>query len=66
MKSARVMKKTVSHLLPFIEKGKDEIGLSGMSNGKIILATVKGDVHDILAIRGMKPTTKKPYSPGGL
>ena len=47
VKSARVMKKAVAHLLPFIEKEKDELGLSGMSNGRIIMATVKGDVHDI-------------------
>ncbi|MFV1984244.1 MAG: methionine synthase [Thiohalomonadales bacterium] len=44
VKSARVMKKAVSYLLPFIEAGKG----SGMkSNGKILMATVKGDVHDI-------------------
>ena len=47
VKSARVMKKAVAHLIPFIEKEKDELGLTGKSNGKIILATVKGDVHDI-------------------
>ncbi len=47
VKSARVMKKAVAHLLPFIEKEKDELGLTGQSNGKIIMATVKGDVHDI-------------------
>ena len=44
VKSARVMKKAVSHLVPFIEAAKDG-GTS--SNGKIVLATVKGDVHDI-------------------
>jgi len=44
VKSARVMKKAVGHLVPFIEKEKDG-GRS--SNGKIVLATVKGDVHDI-------------------
>ncbi len=44
VKSARVMKKSVAHLLPFIEEEKDE---SSSSNGKILLATVKGDVHDI-------------------
>ena len=45
VKSARVMKKAVAYLLPYIEaeKGDDEI----KSNGKIIMATVKGDVHDI-------------------
>ena len=47
VKSARVMKKAVTHLVPFIEKEKDELGLTGKSNGKIIMATVKGDVHDI-------------------
>jgi 5-methyltetrahydrofolate--homocysteine methyltransferase len=46
VKSARVMKKAVAHLLPFIEAAKAEQG--DFSNaGKIILATVKGDVHDI-------------------
>ena len=47
VKSARVMKKAVSHLIPFIEKEKDELGLKDKSNGKIVMATVKGDVHDI-------------------
>jgi 5-methyltetrahydrofolate--homocysteine methyltransferase len=44
VKSARVMKKAVAHLLPFIEASK-EPGSKG--KGKIIMATVKGDVHDI-------------------
>jgi 5-methyltetrahydrofolate--homocysteine methyltransferase len=44
VKSARVMKKAVAHLLPFIEAAK-EPGARG--KGKIIMATVKGDVHDI-------------------
>jgi 5-methyltetrahydrofolate--homocysteine methyltransferase len=44
VKSARVMKKAVAHLIPFMEKGKDG---ANRSNGKIVLATVKGDVHDI-------------------
>ena len=44
VKSARVMKKAVAHLQPFIEAEKD--GASS-SNGKILMATVKGDVHDI-------------------
>ena len=44
VKSARVMKKAVAHLMPYIEAEKD--GASS-SNGKIVLATVKGDVHDI-------------------
>ncbi|HNE49905.1 MAG TPA: methionine synthase [Chitinophagales bacterium] len=45
VKSARVMKKSVAYLLPFIEASK-QTGESN-SNGKIVLATVKGDVHDI-------------------
>ncbi|MDH3326069.1 MAG: methionine synthase [Gammaproteobacteria bacterium] len=44
VKSARVMKKAVAHLLPFIELEKDG---ASQSNGKILMATVKGDVHDI-------------------
>ena len=50
VKSARVMKKAVAHLIPFIEKEKDEMGLTGKSNGKIVMATVKGDVHDLSLI----------------
>lgn len=45
VKSARVMKKAVAYLMPYIEAGKDENDIS--SNGKILMATVKGDVHDI-------------------
>ena len=44
VKSARVMKKAVAYLTPYIEKEKDA---SSKSNGKILMATVKGDVHDI-------------------
>mgnify|MGYP001820352846 CR=1 FL=1 len=44
VKSARVMKKAVGHLVPYIEKEKDG---ARSSNGKIVMATVKGDVHDI-------------------
>ncbi len=47
VKSARVMKKAVAYLLPFIEAEKVLTGDVGKSNGKIIMATVKGDVHDI-------------------
>ena len=47
VKSARVMKKAVAHLLPFIEAEKLRTGDVGKSNGKIVMATVKGDVHDI-------------------
>ncbi|WP_370177596.1 methionine synthase [Alteriqipengyuania sp.] len=44
VKSARVMKKAVAHLFPFIEEEKDE---NAKGKGKIVMATVKGDVHDI-------------------
>ncbi|MCA9926564.1 MAG: B12-binding domain-containing protein, partial [Anaerolineales bacterium] len=47
VKSARVMKQAVAHLVPFIEAEKEELGLADQSNGKIVMATVKGDVHDI-------------------
>ena len=47
VKSARVMKKAVAYLVPYIDKEKKEMGLEKVSNGKILLATVKGDVHDI-------------------
>ena len=46
VKSARVMKKAVAYLLPYIEEEKEKSG-STQTNGKIIMATVKGDVHDI-------------------
>jgi len=45
VKSARVMKKSVAYLMPFMEEEK--AGGQPQSNGKILLATVKGDVHDI-------------------
>jgi 5-methyltetrahydrofolate--homocysteine methyltransferase len=44
VKSARVMKKAVSVLVPYIEREKDG---TSRSNGKVVIATVKGDVHDI-------------------
>ncbi|WP_094286543.1 methionine synthase [Mycobacterium lehmannii] len=49
VKSARVMKKAVAYLLPFIEAEKEEAGTTGSkdTNGTIVMATVKGDVHDI-------------------
>ncbi len=48
VKSARVMKQSVAYLMPFMEKEKEEQGLAqGKPNGKILMATVKGDVHDI-------------------
>ncbi|WP_353069035.1 methionine synthase [Tunturibacter empetritectus] len=50
VKSARVMKKAVAHLTPFMEAEKAEMAALGQvvkAQGKILLATVKGDVHDI-------------------
>lgn len=50
VKSARVMKQAVAHLVPYIEEEKRQQEAAGMdvtSKGKIVMATVKGDVHDI-------------------
>lgn len=50
VKSARVMKQAVAHLIPFIEEEKKQLQAAGgdvRSKGKILIATVKGDVHDI-------------------
>ncbi|TDQ93075.1 methionine synthase (B12-dependent) [Paraburkholderia silvatlantica] len=50
VKSARVMKQAVAHLIPFIEEEKRLLAESGAdvrAKGKIVIATVKGDVHDI-------------------
>jgi len=51
VKSARVMKQAVAHLIPFIEEEKrlheQETGIASKPKGKIVIATVKGDVHDI-------------------
>jgi 5-methyltetrahydrofolate--homocysteine methyltransferase len=51
VKSARVMKRAVAHLIPYIEAEKEALGAEGdaqsRSNGRVLLATVKGDVHDI-------------------
>ena len=49
VKSARVMKKAVAYLIPFIEEEKAAAGTTGQkdTNGTIVMATVKGDVHDI-------------------
>lgn len=47
VKSARVMKKAVAYLLPYIEEEKRVSGNQSKNAGKILLATVKGDVHDI-------------------
>jgi len=51
VKSARVMKQAVAHLIPFIEEEKrleeERTGVAAKPKGKIVIATVKGDVHDI-------------------
>ncbi len=47
VKSARVMKQAVAHLLPFMDAEKKLLGTVDVSNGRIVMATVKGDVHDI-------------------
>jgi 5-methyltetrahydrofolate--homocysteine methyltransferase len=47
VKSARVMKQAVGHLVPFIEAEKAASGAAGKPKGTIVTATVKGDVHDI-------------------
>jgi 5-methyltetrahydrofolate--homocysteine methyltransferase len=47
VKSARVMKQAVAHLIPYIEAEKIRTGEAGRAKGKLVIATVKGDVHDI-------------------
>ncbi|WP_407656669.1 methionine synthase [Kangiella sediminilitoris] len=47
VKSARVMKKAVAYLFPFMEEEKKRLNLADKPKGKIVMATVKGDVHDI-------------------
>src|SRR5690606_32955839 len=47
VKSARVMKKAVAHLLPYMEEEKRQNPSSSREQGKVLMATVKGDVHDI-------------------
>jgi len=47
VKSARVMKQAVAHLIPYIEAEKLRTGEAGKAKGKLVIATVKGDVHDI-------------------
>jgi len=50
VKSARVMKQAVAHLIPYIEEEKKQLAAAGgdvRAKGKIVIATVKGDVHDI-------------------
>jgi 5-methyltetrahydrofolate--homocysteine methyltransferase len=47
VKSARVMKKAVAYLLPFMEAAKADAGDARKARGKVLMATVKGDVHDI-------------------
>jgi len=46
VKSARVMKKAVAHLIPYIEAERDTAAVA-QTNGRVLMATVKGDVHDI-------------------
>ena len=47
VKSARAMKRAVAYLEPYMEAEKERTGSNGRAQGKIVLATVKGDVHDI-------------------
>jgi 5-methyltetrahydrofolate--homocysteine methyltransferase len=47
VKSARVMKQAVAYLMPFMEEEKERSGVTRQMAGKILMATVKGDVHDI-------------------
>lgn len=47
VKSARVTKQAVAHLTPFMDEEKARLGTKDVSNGRIVMATVKGDVHDI-------------------
>jgi 5-methyltetrahydrofolate--homocysteine methyltransferase len=47
VKSARAMKRAVAYLLPFMEEDKKRAGTERRTSGKVLLATVKGDVHDI-------------------
>ncbi|HEX2199158.1 MAG TPA: methionine synthase, partial [Burkholderiales bacterium] len=47
VKSARVMKQAVAHLVPYIEEEKARSGQTARAKGRVVIATVKGDVHDI-------------------
>jgi 5-methyltetrahydrofolate--homocysteine methyltransferase len=47
VKSARVMKKAVNHLLPYMEEERKATGAEQTKRGRVLMATVKGDVHDI-------------------
>ncbi len=47
VKSARVMKQAVAYLTPYMDAEKERLGTEDVSNGRIVMATVKGDVHDI-------------------
>jgi 5-methyltetrahydrofolate--homocysteine methyltransferase len=47
VKSARVMKQAVAHLIPFVEAEKAKSGQAPRAKGRVVIATVKGDVHDI-------------------
>ena len=47
VKRARVMKRAVAHLIPYIEAEKERLDERARRKGKVLMATVKGDVHDI-------------------
>ena len=74
VKSARVMKQAVAYLMPFMEQEKSDRGISkNSSNGKIVMATVKGDVHDIgknivgvvLAVQQLRGDRSRRHGAGG-
>ena len=77
VKSARVMKQAVAYLMPYMETGKEDAGRGGAaersSNGKIVMATVKGDVHDIgknivgvvLAVQQLRSDRSRRHGAGG-
>ncbi len=78
VKSARVMKQAVAYLMPFMEEEKEERQLAGgaqerSTNGKIVMATVKGDVHDIgknivgvvLAVQQLRGHRSRRHGAGG-
>src|SRR5256886_11241567 len=58
VKSARVMKQAVSHLVPYIEAQRAKSGETARSKGRIVIATVKGDVHDIGKNRSEEHTSE--------
>jgi len=47
VKSARAMKRAVAYLEPFMEEERERTGTVGSTHGKVVMCTVKGDVHDI-------------------